>query len=188
MLANIGITNRNLGAKIDRYMQRATEANILDGKVWYSLAHALAVELSEGSDLTLAQAASVIAHLSPKVTWKKNAQAARALVFEAKRLPGIMREPFERAIKASTADDPFDTFGPDAKKTRSFAHNICGNLEDVTVDVWIARAMGVSESALKRVGIYEGIAHCFRLAGKRYGMHPAQVQAIVWIVIRGAAF
>lgn len=187
MLANIGMTDRTLKGRIDRFMDRATAEDIAAGRVWYADAHALAVELSTGTALTLAQAAAVIAHLSPKVSWKKNVEAARALVYDGVRLAGIMVGPFKRAVKAMTALDPFATFGKKAKKTRAFASNIAGNLEDVTVDVWIARAMGVTEAQLKRVGIYEGIAHCFRLAAKRYGMSPAQVQAIVWIVIRGSA-
>lgn len=187
MLANIGLSNRLVTARIDRAMAKASEDQIFEGKVWYAEAHALAAELSELSDLTLMQAAAVIAHLSPKVSWRKNKEAARALVFEGRRLPGIMRGPFARAQRAMTAADPLDTFGPDAKKTRSFALNIAGLMEEVTVDVWIARAVGVTEAQLKRVGVYEGIAHCFRLAGKRYGMAPAQVQAIVWIVVRGSA-
>jgi hypothetical protein len=187
MLANIGMTDRLVKARIDRCMARATEHDILEGKIWYGEAHALAVELSENSRLTLAQAACVIAHLSPKVLWKKNAEAARALVYENRRLPGIMRACFDRASAAAGAPDPLDTFGPDAKKTRSFALNIMGDVHEVTVDVWIARAVGVSEAQLKRVGIYEAIAHQFRLAAKRYGMDPAQVQAIVWIVVRGSA-
>lgn len=187
MLANIGLTNRTVGARIDRAMQRATEDDILAGKFWYAEAHALAVMLSDESDLTLLQAACVIAHLSPKVSWAKNQEAAYQLVKHGRRLPGIMRAPFDRAVQAMTADDPLATFGPDARKTRSFALNIAGFTEEVTVDIWIARAVGVTEAQLKRVGVYEGIAHCFRLAAKRYGMDPSQIQAIVWVVVRGSA-
>jgi hypothetical protein len=57
----------------------------------------------------------------------------------------------------------------------------------VTVDVWIARVVGVTEQQLKLVGVYEGIAHCYRLVAKRAGLDPAQVQAITWIVQRGSA-
>ena len=186
-IAKAGLTNTLLRARIDRLVSRATEDDVLAAKTWYVNAHALAVELSEGSDLTLMQAAAVIAHLSPKVLWSKNKAAAEALVYEGRRLPGIMKAPYARALAASTADDPLDTFGPDAKKTRSFALNIAGFDQEVTVDIWIARAVGVSEAQLKWVGVYEGIAHAFRLAAKRHGLSPMQIQALVWIVIRGKA-
>lgn len=186
-LAKVGLNNTVVRARIDRIVARATEDNVLEAKLWYAHAHALAVELSDNSDLTLMQAAAVIAHLSPKVLWSRNKAAAEALVYEGRRLPGIMRGPYERALKAMSADDPLDTFGPDAKKTRSFALNIAGLDQEVTVDVWIARAVGVTEAQLKWVGVYEGIAHCFRLAAKRHGLSPMQVQALVWIVVRGTA-
>lgn len=181
------MNERTIKARIDSAMARATEGDILEGKVWYADAHALAVELSEGSELDVLQAACVIAHLSPKVTWALNKRAAQDLVYRGVRTPGIMNGPFDRALKASQADDPIATFGPAAKKTRSFALNIAGFEQEVTVDIWIARAVGVTEAQLKHVGVYEGIAHQFRLAGKRYGMSPMQIQAIVWIVTRGKA-
>jgi len=178
---------RTYKARIDRAMDRATEDDILEGKVWYANAQALAVELAAASDLDVLQAACVIAHLSPKVTWALNKRAAQDLVLRGVRTPGIMNGPFDRALKASQSADPISTFGKAAKKTRSFALNIAGFDQEVTVDIWIARAMGVTEAQLKHVGVYEGIAHQFRLASKRYGMAPMQVQAIVWIVTRGKA-
>lgn len=178
---------RTTKTRIDRAMARATEQDILEGKIWYAEAHALAIALADQSDLSVLQAACVIAHLSPKVTWKLNKRAAEDLVLRGIRTPGIMAGPFARAQAAMVSDDPLDTFGPAAKKTRSFALNIAGFDQEVTVDVWIARAVGVSEAHLKHVGVYEGIAHQFRLAAKRYGMSPMQVQAIVWIVTRGKA-
>ena len=181
------MNRRTCKARIDRAMSRATEDDILDGKVWYANAQALAIELSQGSDLDLLQAASVIAHLSPKVTWALNKRAAEDLVYRGVRTPGIMGAPFARATEASRAEDPLATFGPAAKKTRSFALNIAGFDQEVTVDIWIARAVGVTEKQLTHVGVYEGIAHQFRLAAKRYGITPMQIQAIVWIVTRGKA-
>jgi hypothetical protein len=99
----------------------------------------------------------------------------------------VMSGPAGRAHKALNAAEPFDTFGKAAKKTRSFARNITGDVHAVTVDVWAARIAGVTEDQLKLVGVYEAVAHCYRLAAKRAGIDPQQMQAITWIVIRGSA-
>lgn len=190
--ANEGLGKVNLNVeqvvkRVIRHAGKASEQTMLEGKVWYCEANDLARFIADNSALTIDQAASVIAHLSPKVSWKKNKEAALDLVFNNKRTAGIMKAPYNRAVLASTASDPFSTFGKAAKKTRSFARNIAGDTVEVTVDVWIARAVGVTEDQLKWVGVYEGIAHAFRVAAKRLGMEPAQLQAVVWIVVRGSA-
>jgi hypothetical protein len=38
-----------------------------------------------------------------------------------------------------------------------------------------------------RVGSYDALAHCYRLAAKRVGVSPAQIQAVTWVVVRGRA-
>lgn len=186
-LDRIGVRRRTVADRIDRIMRRATEDDILAGKAWYAAAMALARELADESALTYLQASAVISHLSPRVRWDRNKAAARELIYRGRRMTGIMSGPFDRAMAASVADDPMATFGPKAHKTRAFAANIAGDLNQVTVDVWIARAVGVTEAQLNRVGVYDAIAHQFRLAAKRWGMEPAMVQAIVWIVVRGSA-
>ena len=126
----------------------------------------------------------MIAHLSPRCRWSENVRLARQLALTG-TATGTIYGHVERAKKALASDDPWSTFGK-APKTRSFAANIRGDLNAVTVDVWASRIAGVSEQQLGRVGVYEAIAHAYRLEAKRAGVLPAQLQAITWIVIRGS--
>jgi hypothetical protein len=98
-----------------------------------------------------------------------------------------MSGPAGRARRALEVADPEATFGKKALKTLNFSRNISGCVNSVTVDVWAAKVVGVTEAQLKLTGVYDAIAHCYRLAAKRAGIHPAQMQAICWIVVRGSA-
>ncbi|AOT25588.1 hypothetical protein SEA_MARGO_87 [Mycobacterium phage Margo] len=184
-LGKLGLSTRKVTDNIIRVFARATEDDILDGKVWYEEARALAIECAVTGGITLEQSAVMIAQLSPRLRWDKNVEAARSLVTTGKA-PGVLGRSVERALEAMSADDPWSTFGK-APKTRSFALNILGDDNAVTVDVWAARVAGITEQQLGRVGVYEAIAHCYRLAAKRAGIQPAQMQAITWVVARGRA-
>ncbi|MGW6624230.1 DUF7178 family protein [Nocardia sp. NPDC055002] len=184
-LARIDLTTRKVTNNIMSVFGRATEDQILEGKVWYAEAQALAAELSEAGDITVEQAGIVIAQLSPRLPWDKNVSAARALV-AGEPVTGVIGASIARAMAAMATETPWDTFGK-APKTRAFAANIIGDDDAVTVDVWACRVAGITEQQLTRVGVYDAVAHCYRLAAKRAGIAPAAMQAITWIVQRGSA-
>lgn len=178
------ITTRTVTERIMRVFARATEDDILAGKGWYSEAQGVARELAEEAGMSVTAAAAVIAHLSPRCPWERNITMARELVRtgDTKGLRGNIG----KARRAMVADDPWSTFG-NGPKTKAFAANIIGDDHAVTVDVWAARIAGITEEQLGLVGIYEAVSHAYRLAAKRVGITPAQMQAITWVVIRGSA-
>lgn len=187
-LAKVDLTVRGTVNTIVNAFNQATPEQIIDGMVWYGTAHNIVYVLSEVSQYTVDQVAAGMAQLSPRLRWHQNIEAIERLVITGETPRYVMSGPASRAGKALAAAEPLDTFGKHAKKTRSFARNITGDENAVTVDVWIARLVHVDERQLKLAGVYEAIAHCFRLAAKRIGnITPAQLQAVVWIVVRGSA-
>ncbi|AJD82503.1 hypothetical protein SHEEN_85 [Mycobacterium phage Sheen] len=179
-----GVTTRTVVDRIMRVFARATEADILAGKAWYHEAQGVARELADNADISVTAAAAVIAHLSPRCPWERNIAMARELVYTGDTRG--LRGNIDKARRAMVADDPWSTFG-NGPKTRAFAANILGDEHAVTVDVWAARIAGITEDQLGLVGVYEAVAHAYRLAAKRVGITPAQMQAITWVVIRGSA-
>lgn len=164
---------------------RATDSDKEAGATWYQEAEILASELAADSGWTLEHAATVIAHLSQRQRWTRTVVGATALMRYGDRASGMMSGQFERAKAALTSDDPLGTLnGP---KTRSFAANIMGDREAVTVDVWGLRIAGVDESlngGLGRRGRYESIADAYREAARQRGVDPVTMQATTWIVAR----
>lgn len=184
-LQRVGLRLRSMIDRILRTYDRATGEDRANGQAWYDRAHELARELA--SDLGgLDYAACVISHLSPRTKWGRNARAARDLA--AGRHPSYaLGANVDRARRALQSADPHATFG--AHKTRNFARNILGDVECVTVDVWAARiAMGKQvpdpEATLRRVGVYEAVEHAYRLAARRRGVTPREMQATTWVVVR----
>ena len=186
-LDKIGLNVEQVVKRISRLYNSATDQDVIDGMCWYNEAISIVYRLSNNSQYTIDQVAAAMAHLSPRLRWKQNVDSIESLVATGFLPSYVMSGPANRSRKALVAANPGVTFGKKAKKTLNFSRNVSGCVNSVTVDVWAARVVGVSEAQLKLTGVYEAIAHCYRLAAKRAGIHPAQMQAITWIVIRGSA-
>ena len=173
--------------RIVRTLNKADAVTVREGMEWYDEARQLTVKLSLMSEYTTAQVAAAMAHLSPRLRWNQNVEAITDLVLYGTLPAYVMQGPAKRARKALVASEPMNTFGKRAKKTLAFARNINGDVNAVTVDTWILNVVGITEQQLKLVGVYDAVAHAYRLAAKRRGFTPAQLQAITWIVVRGSA-
>lgn len=177
--------------RILRTWHRQTSADFEAGVRWYGedAEHFLATLVRLGAP-TREHAAAVTSQHSPRTPWARNKDAAVAHIVGgalAARELGAMGENTARAEIALRSDDPVATIrGP---KTSAFARNLLGDREAVTVDVWAARvAFGETsedpESDLGKVGVYDAVAHCYRLAARRIGVDPTTMQATTWIVAR----
>ncbi len=163
----------------------ATPADVEAGATWYGDAGHHVDTLAALGGITREHAAAVISHLSPRTPWSRNVAGAYALVTTGEA-PGCLGANVARARRALASDAPLETFG--GPKTRRFARNVCGDRSAVTVDVWAVRvALGTrpdAEQCLTRVGVYDALEHCYRLAAQRAGVDPTTMQATTWIVAR----
>lgn len=168
--------------------RQATPEQRADGANWYAEGEGIINSLAEQSGMSRKTVAAVISHLSPQTTWARNVWGATSLILTGKAR-GCLGANIDRALNAILASyltgDALGTLnGP---KTRRFALNLLGDRDAVTVDVWalrVALGKGADERVLGRVGVYDAIEHCYRLAAKRLGVDPTDVQATTWIVVR----
>lgn len=126
---------------------------------------------------------AVVAHLSPRTTWRRTLEGARSLLV-ADQAPGCMGANVARARVAMASMAPLDTLnGP---KTRRFALNMLGDLDVVTIDVWAMRvALGGRTVRFDKQGnLYAALEHCYRLVAQRLDRPPAVIQATTWITVR----
>ena len=63
------------------------------------------------------------------------------------------------------------------RKVRAFAANLCGDMDVVTVDVWIMRYFGFEKLT---DAIYNFIEKLIKQMAAVYHMKPAEVQAEIW--------
>lgn len=167
------------------YWDRATDTNKEDGAQWYLLAGQAIDDMAAAYKLDRETVAAVVAHLSPRTPWARNLAGAASLLAGAP-IPGLLGRNLAGARAALDSDNPMATLK--GRKTSAFARNLSGDSEAVTIDVWALRvALGDRDDAdlvLNRVGVYDALAHCYRLAAARRGVTPSTMQATTWIVAR----
>jgi hypothetical protein len=179
---------RHSVARVDGWLSVATAQDLADGIAWYDRARSIAEAMAEESGLSVRACAGVIAALSPRQQWSTNVSAARRMVLAA---AAGEPEPIAagtlgnraKAWRIACGEDPEVVLG--GPKVRAFFANILGDAEDVTVDVWAARAAEGRKNPNAPVRRrYELIAESFRRVARRRGMTPRDAQAAVWTVYR----
>ena len=167
-----------------------TAADLAAGLAWYDRARAAAESMAHGGRVD--RAAAVIAHLSPREQWARNvANAARILQAAAAGEPEApaVHTTGQRAkawAVATGAADPAANHGP---KTGAFLRNILGDTDAVCVDSWAARA-ATGDMGHKGPGsraAYARMEAAYQRAAAAVGMAPRDLQAAIWVSIRGAA-
>jgi hypothetical protein len=179
---------RTLVNRLLRWFDEASPHDIEEGATWYSQQQALASDLapvlSNDGD-GLARAAEIIAALSPKTIWSRNAAGAVLLITHGEALPGLLKRNVDMARRIMDGER-LEDITVKAPKIRAFAKNIAGDTWEVTIDVHMAYAMGIDESTLGRVGCYEAASEAVRAAAVARGVEPSTLQATVWVVARRA--
>lgn len=157
------------------------------GREWYSSAKRLARRLSARNGITVGQAAGCIASASLNQSWKGNVTLAYRLC--AGDLCGLteVRAECEAILAGEYPAVALVSHGVRATKRQNFYLNIMGSPRAVTVDRWAARAIGTDgPKILSRKGGYEYIADCYRNVADALDIAPRDLQAIVWIQVRGS--
>jgi hypothetical protein len=178
------LSEKTIRANLRNVYRRGTANQIKAGAEWYAEEQRDVELLASEYGHTREQVAAAMAHLSPKTPWARNKQMTRELI--ATGSTRGMSGNIERARRALISDTPIeDMNGP---KTSSFAKNLVGRYETVTVDVWAYRAACPSGD-VERMGKveYRLIESAYIATAKHFGYDPAILQAIIWCIIRGKA-
>lgn len=171
---------------------RATAADVQAGMYWYNEANALAWELDPFKPW---QGASVIAALSPRLRWDKNALYARL----AYNLKGYDIETISnyiptlgnsrtKALRMVNGEHWTNVLGK-GLKTNAFMDNILNPLtsERVTVDKHaynIANGERTGYDVTITDKVYREIESAYVSAAHIAGIAPLQMQAITWVTWR----
>lgn len=165
-------------ARIVAAYERATSEQLAKGHRWYADAHSIACECPDG----VVTGALQLAALSPRLSWERNVDAARALWAGKPKPSGVLNVSWRNA----------QILWVNGPKVSNFAANILDPTDPypVTVDRHaVAIAYGnldrwEHERVLKRKGGYNRIAESYRLAAKELDVTTNTVQAVVWVVWR----
>lgn len=190
-------------AAILRTLHRATPVQIERGQAWYSAAHTFATGLAERYGLPggTAQAAYVIAALSPQQSWSANQQCADLLIRTGSTF-GLGAN-IAKARRILAGESPLTVLAPPnparitGSKVRAFAECILASGKTSTVcvdrhaaDVALARSTDAKPlpAGFLTAHRYSIISAAYRQAAQRSGgrFTACEVQAITWIARRDA--
>lgn len=169
---------------IREHYRTATLDQKAAGWSWYNDAQATTRCMADSTGHERSVCAGVIAALSPRNRWANNVSQAWDML-EGKEVRGlsVSIRKAERIIQGK----PIGEVLGKGWKTAAFFANISGDESMVTVDVWAARAVGCGNVDLSNERNYGDISAAYQFAAAEAGITPAQMQATVWIVVRGSA-
>lgn len=168
----------------------ASADDLAAGLAWYRRAARAAETIAAESPLTADQVAGIIAALSPRCRWSTNvAWAARVVqaAADGEPCPAVStRANRSAAWRIACGESPADVLrGP---KVSRFHRNITGDRDAVTIDVWAARAAeGRRDDRAPSGRRYALLERAYQEAAAIIGRPPRDVQAAVWVHVRGAA-
>jgi hypothetical protein len=181
-------TLRTMQRRIRARYDQATLEERSAGLHWYDSARDLAGYLAAKHWTTVEVAAAVIASHSRSASWQVNIARAEAQL--AGRPVGFRTAILESA--AAMADPTNALSYPNGPKISPFARCIAGDLDAVATDRWAQRAVfgmddAVCERLIARKGVRDTLIDAYRKVAADVGIAPAELQAIVWVQIRGSA-
>lgn len=168
-------------ARYAAIIAQASVSDIAAAATWYSKAQAIASELSITSGHSLEVTASVISAFSPRCPWSRNVFLATE--FLNGRNVATLGNNIRAANRALEVG--FDALN--GAKTNAFARNIAGDLSAVTIDTWMIKAAGMDNKKGVNKSQYKLLAGIITELAEEHGIAPAQLQALIWIVVRGGA-
>jgi hypothetical protein len=169
----------DLSSKLDRSQ----------GKGWYQSALNECKALANRFNVELDRVIYAVAALSPQLKWELNIKAARVVLSGRVRGSGAYDANVEKALHILQDDDDWQRW-LSGNKVTSFAANIAGDPDTVTVDTWAWRVWADTKLNAKVPNLdklYFQIAADYREAAARIGLAPRELQAVVWVTIRRLA-
>ena len=156
-----------------------------DGMDWYRKAHQFVIDLSEIVDVPWRRLGYAMAALSPLNSWRLNKIDLVDLVTTGHC--GSLGPCRVKAEKILDGENPGDVLG--GNKVRAFGSNIVDPYRSrkVTLDSHMTKYFGFPKKYIERVGVYDTTATAMRQHADNIGVKPHQLQAALWIEIRGAA-
>jgi len=156
-----------------------------EGSDWYNKANRFVHDLSEITNVPWRRLGWALAALSPLNSWRQNKLDLVDLVTTGHcGSLGPCRVKAQRLLDGERSQDVLG-----GNKVLAFGSNVTDpwRSRKVTLDSHIARFFGFNYRFLERANIYDTVAMAMRHHADNIGVRPHQLQAALWIQIRGSA-
>ena len=187
-------------ANIQAIYQLATPDERASGKAWYPTARQIACDIAERYSIHPAEAAGVIAALSPRNRWERNVQDAEALIAayvaggpEQAQLTkvctfGANKAKAIRILEAGVLTDADVLAILSGPKLQEFYSCIQG-IPDVCIDghaycIWNGGRTSLADVPAIGVKLRREIKADYKEAADELGISPSACQAVTWVAWR----
>lgn len=163
-----------------------------EGLKWYAKARSDILAFPSLSALGPVPATAIVAVLSPGISWDQNLIAADAVARGSKVNIPAYGPNVEKARRI--AEDPQHALVQlGGHKVTSFFDNLLAPevSRAVTIDrhvlraIWPRYTLETLGKWLSRAGMYEALTRSFQRVADEFGLLPHQVQAALWVHVRG---
>ena len=152
-----------------------------DGAQWYPDTRAWCGRLAWRYGVPLETAAAIVAVLSQRMTWRANRrEAVRAMQGKTPKALNTVRAKVSRLL---AGERPAAVIS--GNKIRAFWYAIMGDTNAVVIDSWMMKAYASKKGLTKNQ--YSALADIIRRDARTCGAEPSEYQAIIWVMVRGAA-
>jgi len=150
---------------------------------WYSDAYEACRAIADRTAIPTDTVIGIVAALSPRMRWSENLRQAELVCTTGDATHGLPDARMKaRAILAGAP--PLTILR--GKKVRAFYRAICGDKNAVVIDTWILRSFRFHTNK-PTPRQYDRLAARIRRRAKRLGVTPRELQAAIWVQIRGGA-
>lgn len=165
--------------------QSATPSQIVQAMTWYNDAQSVAEEISfiltdRGYNVDIETCAAIVSAFSPRQRWSVNVR--HAIEFANGETPKTLGNNVRMAQSAIHEG----IRALKGQKTNAFARAIAGDMDAITIDVWMLKAAGLDRNDTNKT-IYAELSEAVRIVADEFAMSARDMQALIWIVFRGSA-
>ncbi len=155
------------------------------GRAWYRNARREVRRMSGVYSVDRRRVAAIVAALSPREPWSKNLQWAEAVLETGSHGSYGLKANGWKAERILEGEDPAEVLG--GPKVTAFDRALCGDDGAVVIDTWMLTAVGWPEGAPLTAKRYRDVADALTEAARMLDVPAAELQAVVWVHVRGGA-
>ena len=190
------VSDAEISLSFARWANAATKQEIKDGLIWYKAAQDHCRVQAKRYGISTYNYATIVSMLSPNNKWERNLIDADQLV--SSYLAGESIDDFKvctyganklKAWNAMSKGSEID--GTNSPKTHSFAMNMIGSIDSITIDKWMIRAAlcGPDDGVIDTVESvtpkqYRRLEALCATVAQGFGMAGHSIQAIIWLTIK----